>query len=57
MSKDDRHWNRCDDCGRFIPMAAFHDGTAKRAMVTPDTAFTAETYVTICPACVKKEAR
>jgi hypothetical protein len=41
-------WNRYDDCGRFIPMNHFDLGFATRVMVTPDTAFTSETYETLC---------
>lgn len=45
--KRERPWNRCDCCGRFIGMEDFRRG-AVRYMSRPDTAFTAETYVTLC---------
>lgn len=51
MSKEyrdgDEHWNRCDVCGRFIAIADFDNG-ASRVMTTPDTAFSAESYRTLC---------
>ena len=46
-------WNRCDQCGRFIAMSDFNDGTAKRVMITADTAFTCESYETLCKVCNK----
>jgi hypothetical protein len=44
-------WNRCDYCGQFIGLKEFADESADRLMVTPDTAFTAETYETFHNAC------
>ncbi len=41
-------WNRCDVCGRFISYQDFDDGLAIRYMKTPDSHYTAETYVTLC---------
>jgi hypothetical protein len=41
-------WNRCDVCGRFISYQDFDDGLAFRYMKTPDSHYTAETYVTLC---------
>lgn len=40
-------WNRCDVCGRFIPLADFGNG-AVRYCVTPDSEFTRETWETLC---------
>lgn len=42
------HWNRCDVCGKFISYDDFDSGLAVRYMKTPDTHFTAETYMTLC---------
>lgn len=41
-------WNRCDDCGRFIPFDDFRDGKAIRRMDTPDSHHSAETWTTLC---------
>lgn len=41
-------WNRCDVCGKFISLHDFNQGWAIRKMVTPDSAFTAEVYETLC---------
>lgn len=40
-------WNRCDVCGRFIAFEDFDRG-AVRQLVTPDSAYTRETYETLC---------
>jgi len=40
-------WNRCDKCGRFIALEDFDRG-AIIEMVTPDTDYTSETYLTLC---------
>lgn len=45
-SEPDKHWNRCDYCGRFIGLKEFANHTAETFLVTPDTEFTAETYET-----------
>jgi hypothetical protein len=41
-------WNRCDVCGRFIALRDFRDGTAKRALIYPDSHLTCETWETLC---------
>jgi len=46
--RENQRWNRCDHCGKFISMKDLNSGTAMRRMVYPDTAFTAETYETLC---------
>lgn len=43
-------WNRCDDCGRFIAYEDFDNG-AIRSLATADTAFSSESYLTLCKAC------
>lgn len=48
------HWNRCDVCGKFIAIADFDNG-AVRVMATPDTAFSAESYETMCIRCAQAE--
>lgn len=49
------HWNRCDVCGKFISFDDLAMGKARRELVTPDTAFTAETYETLCAVCFEKD--
>lgn len=51
-TEDQRAWNRCDECGRFIAFKDFDDG-AIRQMVTPDSDYSAETWETICKDCVR----
>jgi hypothetical protein len=41
-------WNRCDECGKFIPYDDFYNGRAVRIMKTPDSELTVETYETLC---------
>jgi hypothetical protein len=41
-------WNRCDDCGQFIPFSDFEDGHASRKLLTPDSHFSREEYETLC---------
>lgn len=53
----DEHWNRCDVCGKFISFDDLASGRARREMVTPDTAFTAETYETLCAKHNEKEVQ
>jgi hypothetical protein len=40
-------WNRCDVCGRFIPLNDFERG-AVRLLIYPDSEFTQETWETLC---------
>ncbi len=43
------HWNRCDVCGKFIPLADFPpDGPAVRELLTPDAEGFRETWQTLC---------
>ena len=44
---DDRTWNRCDVCGRFIALDDFGRG-AVRNCVYPDSELTCETWETLC---------
>lgn len=46
MTKRDA-WNRCDECGKFIPMSDFDDGAVRR-LIYPDSYLTRETYETLC---------
>jgi hypothetical protein len=39
---------RCDDCGRFVSYADLDSGTATHKMTLPDSAYTTETYETVC---------
>jgi hypothetical protein len=47
---NDKTWNKCDVCGRFIRMEAFdcRHGKAVRRLVYPDSEFTCETWETLC---------
>lgn len=45
--KNDRPWNRCDECGRFIALSKF-GCCAVRRLVYPDSEFTRETWETLC---------
>jgi len=49
-------WNKCDVCGKFISYKDFDTGEAIRYMATPDSHYTAETYVTLCKDHNKKES-
>jgi hypothetical protein len=44
----DESWNRCDVCGRFIPMRDFEAGSATRRLLTPDSEYTREEWETLC---------
>lgn len=48
MSHREKPWNRCDDCGKFIPLGDFVTGAASRKMTDVDSSFSAETYETLC---------
>jgi hypothetical protein len=41
-------WNRCDVCGRFIPMSDFESGDAHRYLEAPDAVGSVECYGTLC---------
>ena len=41
-------WNRCDECGKFIPYEDFADGKASHKIVTPESLKTRETFETLC---------
>ncbi len=44
---DREHWNRCDVCGRLIPLGDFGNG-ASRHMLTPDSDRSREEWETLC---------
>jgi hypothetical protein len=50
-------WHRCDWCGRFISLFDFNHDRARRRMVSPDTAFTEETYENKCQKCIQNERK
>jgi hypothetical protein len=50
-------WNRCDDCRRFIAVADFAAGVARRRLVCPDNAFGPEEWETLCRCCVPSRSR
>jgi hypothetical protein len=41
-------WNRCDDCGRFIPYGDFVSGDAIRKLLEPDSNLGVEKWETLC---------
>jgi hypothetical protein len=47
MSKHEP-WNRCDDCGKFIPLSDFEGKGALRDLLTPDAEGTREEWITLC---------
>ncbi len=49
----EKHWNRCDECGRFIAYADFLSHAAVRTCVTPESLTTHETYWTACRKCLE----
>ncbi len=51
----DKDWNRCDVCGRWIAIMDFAENLAIRHEVTPDSAYTAEEWETLCPKHTKEE--
>jgi hypothetical protein len=42
-------WNRCDVCGRFIPIKDFIEEKAVRKLITPDSHRSEEEWETLCP--------
>lgn len=46
----------CDCCGRFVAAEDVMEGRASHRYVAPDSAFTTETWETLCPKCKMKEA-
>ena len=48
-------WNRCDICGKFVSMADFVNGDARRELITPDSEFTSEDYETYHVRCNAEE--
>lgn len=42
------HWNRCDQCGRFISLMDFYDGVATHKMLEPSSDLGNETWETLC---------
>lgn len=46
--KKEKPWNRCDVCGRFIPLSDFESGNAHRYLETPDAEGFVECYGTLC---------
>lgn len=39
---------KCDVCGKFIAYDSFYRGVALRSLLTPDSHYTKETYITLC---------
>lgn len=50
-------WNRCDICGKFIAIDDFVSGKAKTKLISPDSAYSAEEYITECKKCNKKNEK
>ena len=40
---------KCSVCGRFIAYSDLDRGLAKHELETPDSAYTSETYDSLCP--------
>lgn len=56
MSKRDAAWNRCDACGRYIPLDDFANGRATRRMLAADSQFTSEEWENQCSRCRERNA-
>lgn len=41
-------WNKCDECGKFIPYADLEAGKALRVLLEPSSFFGEESWVTLC---------
>ena len=41
-------WNRCDECGRFIPLNDFATGNATHKLLEPDSDLGNEKWETLC---------
>lgn len=50
-----RRWNQCSICGKFVSMADFTSGAARRELVTPDSEFTSEEFETYHVNCHNEE--
>ena len=48
-------WNKCDNCGTYIPMADFEQEKAIRKFILPDSDYSTEEYETLCKKCTTKE--
>jgi hypothetical protein len=48
---------RCDDCGHFISYADLDGNRAQRKLLCPDSAYTWETWETVCAKCAQKEKK
>lgn len=46
MKRD--YWNRCDQCGRFIPLTDFYEEGATHKMLEPSSDLGNETWETLC---------
>lgn len=55
MSRKEKPWNRCDDCGKFVAYEDFDNGATRR-ITDVDTAFSSEAYETLCKKHAQKEA-
>lgn len=41
-------WNRCDECGKFIPYQDIADGKASHGLMEPDSDLGTEQWETLC---------
>jgi len=54
MQRQIENWRlRCDDCGRFIAYEDIENGVAVHYLVTPESAYTSETFETLCKRCYR----
>ena len=42
------NWNRCVECGQFVPYDDFITGKATNILLTPESEFGYETYEVLC---------
>lgn len=47
---------QCDDCGRFIPYRDLEEGAAIHKLLTPQSAYTREEWITVCGRCASPPA-
>ena len=41
-------WNKCVECGQFVPFDDFITGAAINTLITPDSEFSAERFEVLC---------
>ena len=41
-------WNRCDVCGKFVPLSDLESGRALRHLISVDSEYSSEEFETLC---------